>query len=77
MAYLIDTHPGRAQWVAALVTMVLAAALMWITEPSRPPLRTYLLEPLAAGLAVFLGMGYLARRRARRREPAQAGHRSG
>lgn len=75
MAYLIDTHPTRARWVAALVTTVLAAALTWISEPGQP-LRTYLLGPLAAGVGVFIAMGYLARRRARRRERAQAGHRS-
>jgi hypothetical protein len=68
MTYLIDTHPRRAQWVAGLMTMVLTAALTWITEPGRPPLRAYLLEPLAGGVAVFFAMGYLARRRARRRE---------
>lgn len=66
MAYLIDTHPVRAQWVAAVMTTVLAAALTWMTEPQS--LRAYLLEPLAAGIAVFVAMGYLARRRARRRE---------
>ena len=66
MAYLIDTHPVRAQWVAAVMTTVLAAALTWMTEPQS--LRAYLIEPLAAGIAVFVAMGYLARRRARRRE---------
>ena len=66
MAYLIDTHPVRAQWVAAVMTTVLAAAITWMTEPQS--LRAYLLEPLAAGIAVFVAMGYLARRRARRRE---------
>ncbi len=65
MAYLIDTHPARAQWVAAVMTTVLAAALTWMTEPGS--LRAYLLGPLAAGLAVFVAMGYLARRRAKRR----------
>jgi hypothetical protein len=68
MAYLIDTHPVRAQWVAAVMTTVLAAALTWMTEPQS--LRAYLLGPLAAGIAVFVAMGYLARRRAKRRERA-------
>ena len=66
MAYLIDTHPVRAQWVAAVMTTVLAAALTWMTEPQS--LRAYLLEPLAAGIAVFVAMWYHARRRSRRRE---------
>ena len=66
MPYLIDTHPVRARWVAAVMTTVLAAALTWMTEPQS--LRGYLLGPLAAGIAVFVAVGYLARRRARRRE---------
>lgn len=68
MAYLIDTHPARAQWVAAVMTAVLVAALTWIMEPRS--VRAYLLEPLAAGIAVFVAMGWLARRRAKRRERA-------
>ena len=74
MPYLIDTHPVRAQWVAGVMTTVLTAGLNWMTEPGS--IMAYLLGPLAAGIAVFVAMGYLARRRAKRRERAQVGHRS-
>jgi hypothetical protein len=72
MPYLIDTHPVRAQWVAAVMTTVLTAALTWMTEPGS--LRAYVVGPLATGIAVFVAMGYLARRRAKRRARAHAAH---
>ena len=73
MAYLIDTHPARAQWVAAVMTAVLMAALTWIMEPRS--LRAYLIQPLVTGVAVFVAIGYLARRRAKRRERTRVAHR--
>jgi len=76
MAHLIDRHPVVAQWAAALVTTALTAALTWITEPDQP-LSAYLLASLGAGLGVFVAMGYLRRRRSRRREQAPAEQRSG
>jgi hypothetical protein len=74
MAHLIDKHPAGAQWAAAVITTVLMAAFVWITNPGRP-LTADLLAPLGAGLGVFVAMGYLRRRRSGRRERAQAGRR--
>ncbi len=67
MPWPIDTHPVRAQWAATLFVVIGMAVLMPCVQPQ--PFAKNIPAILGAGVGMYVAMGILRRRRARRRDP--------